>query len=654
MQAPAPWDRGFPAFEAIPLRAARAGLGGSARAAMSPSLPLAVSCRRRAEYDSSCGLLDGMSTSPGGSRFVLPARPRASASLAGDKLPQPAAEGAVRPPAGTCGPKGASPLPFEAAPTSASASKHCGAGPAMDGAPKGCLGGWGAAVASKQSRSDSDSVRAGASPSEPVHPTRPASETSPGSQAVSPPLSPAESTGDARSKGKARVLCADCGRSFGRQADLNRHVRHVHQRRRNFRCPFCSHEFAERGHFTSHVAAVHRRQHAADSSAASKQALSRLAEACRIAGNGDWASSVDSVARSLAPICRSGSTQSLVDMLVRTSRHSFAGSPSSRSAGARDDVGKLETASGCAQWPATPSAGGRPRGGSSGGDTATISPPGAAQVFSQAYQHDQLADRQELPSAMHNVRPSSSVHHLRASVSQAAGIDSRYDSTRQPSHPAHPQWHPVGYGGPDAAVFHHAAQWHPAMGASPYHHMLPFPGQASVVVMTPSGPMLMPRSVFEQTGAPHVRDPAYGHPPLGAGAGAPSVVAPMALSQAQHQDFLAHQTAQQMLARGPSTPGTLPRPDGHWGAQAFPLCAPVSSGTCPTSAPCAAPLPSRQEPPRQAHRGVMDTSMGALAAVATSEHLTSSTPPVPLSAGAGAMPAAATGFIGHVVVPRIR
>lgn len=650
MHGPGCWGHSVPTRDVLLYSAFGAGLRGSAsaRAEASPSLPVAVSCRRRADFDNVLGLPDAMTTSPARSRFVLPACPRAGAAQAGDTLPM-GAVGKQRVCAGSGGAKGASPLAFDSAAMTALASEHCGTDSEASSASRGCLSDWGAAVASGQALPGGVNVRAGHSPPEGLHAARPASATSPDSGPASPPLSPAESPGGSRSKGKSRVLCADCGRSFGRQADLNRHVRHVHQRRRNFRCPFCSHEFAERGHFTSHVAAVHRRQHEADSSSSSKQALSRLAEACRIAGSGDWVCSVDSIARALAPICRSRCSQSLTDMLVRTTRHSFAG-PAPRASGAREGPAQLQSGAKGAQWPTSPSNHGRPRGGSSGSDMAANSPPDSARVPPQAHAQDHLVNRLELPSTTRHVRPGTG--HPRLAITPSAGHDPRFNPPGQAPHIAASHWQTVGYGGPEPHAFHPAAQWHPAMGPSPFHQMMPFHGQASIVVMTPSGPMLVPRSVVEQA-------PPQGYGPQGPGGSlcAPVVPSHLALAQAHRPDYMLHHASHHMVARGASAPGTLQESDAHGNMQSFGRTVPVSCEPCPPAAPRAASPPQRQEPLHAAHSRPAETSMGALAAAAASEHLTASTPPVTPSAAAGAMPDVATALAsqpGQVVVPRIR
>jgi len=122
----------------------------------------------------------------------------------------------------------------------------------------------------------------------------------------------------------SRVACSDCGKSFGRQADLNRHVRHVHMRRRNFRCPFCAHEFAERGHFTSHVASVHKRLHHVGRMNHDRTLLARVAESCRISPKGAWNRPSSDIAKSLASILPDMNMAKVREMVHRASREPFA------------------------------------------------------------------------------------------------------------------------------------------------------------------------------------------------------------------------------------------------------------------------------------------------------------------------------------------
>jgi hypothetical protein len=142
----------------------------------------------------------------------------------------------------------------------------------------------------------------------------------------------AQWSSDRQSAGRERAVCEMCGKSFGRRADMNRHVRHVHQGRRNFRCPLCFHEFSERGHFVNHVGAVHDARRSPDRrmsiigaivGEASRDKLASLAEVCRIADDSSWLHSVGEVAEELSQLIRGVPPEELAASLQAHSRWAF-------------------------------------------------------------------------------------------------------------------------------------------------------------------------------------------------------------------------------------------------------------------------------------------------------------------------------------------
>ena len=58
--------------------------------------------------------------------------------------------------------------------------------------------------------------------------------------------------------------CQHCNNSFGDASNLTKHVRTVHEKRRDHACPHCAAAFGEAGSLTKHVRTVHekRRDHA--------------------------------------------------------------------------------------------------------------------------------------------------------------------------------------------------------------------------------------------------------------------------------------------------------------------------------------------------------------------------------------------------------
>ena len=64
--------------------------------------------------------------------------------------------------------------------------------------------------------------------------------------------------------------CPQCAAAFGTAGSLTRHVRVVHEKRKDHACPQCAAAFGTAGHLTKHVLTVHekRKDHACPQCAA--------------------------------------------------------------------------------------------------------------------------------------------------------------------------------------------------------------------------------------------------------------------------------------------------------------------------------------------------------------------------------------------------
>ena len=54
--------------------------------------------------------------------------------------------------------------------------------------------------------------------------------------------------------------CPHCAAAFGEAGHLKTHVRAVHEKRRDHACPHCAAAFSEAGHLKTHVRAVHEKR----------------------------------------------------------------------------------------------------------------------------------------------------------------------------------------------------------------------------------------------------------------------------------------------------------------------------------------------------------------------------------------------------------
>ena len=72
--------------------------------------------------------------------------------------------------------------------------------------------------------------------------------------------------------------CPQCAAAFGKPSDLARHVRTVHEKRKDHACPQCAAAFGEAGSLTAHVRTVHekRKGHACPQCAAAFGTASHL------------------------------------------------------------------------------------------------------------------------------------------------------------------------------------------------------------------------------------------------------------------------------------------------------------------------------------------------------------------------------------------
>ena len=55
-----------------------------------------------------------------------------------------------------------------------------------------------------------------------------------------------------------RHACPQCDAAFGKASDLSRHVRVVHEQRKDHACPQCDAAFGEASNLNKHVRAVHK------------------------------------------------------------------------------------------------------------------------------------------------------------------------------------------------------------------------------------------------------------------------------------------------------------------------------------------------------------------------------------------------------------
>ena len=54
--------------------------------------------------------------------------------------------------------------------------------------------------------------------------------------------------------------CPHCAAAFGKPSDLTRHVRSVHEKRRDNVCPHCAAAFGQASDLTKHVRTVHEKR----------------------------------------------------------------------------------------------------------------------------------------------------------------------------------------------------------------------------------------------------------------------------------------------------------------------------------------------------------------------------------------------------------
>ena len=54
--------------------------------------------------------------------------------------------------------------------------------------------------------------------------------------------------------------CPHCAATFGQKGDLNKHVRTVHEKRRDHACPHCAATFGHAGNLKAHVRTVHEKR----------------------------------------------------------------------------------------------------------------------------------------------------------------------------------------------------------------------------------------------------------------------------------------------------------------------------------------------------------------------------------------------------------
>ena len=69
---------------------------------------------------------------------------------------------------------------------------------------------------------------------------------------------------DALPEGTAKMVktreCAVCSKIFGRKAELDRHIRTVHEKRADFKCEVCLRCFTEKGSLKTHILTVHEKR----------------------------------------------------------------------------------------------------------------------------------------------------------------------------------------------------------------------------------------------------------------------------------------------------------------------------------------------------------------------------------------------------------
>ena len=53
-------------------------------------------------------------------------------------------------------------------------------------------------------------------------------------------------------------MCLYCTDAFGNKSNLTRHVRTVHEKRRDHVCPHCQQAFSRAGHLRQHIQNVHQ------------------------------------------------------------------------------------------------------------------------------------------------------------------------------------------------------------------------------------------------------------------------------------------------------------------------------------------------------------------------------------------------------------
>jgi uncharacterized Zn-finger protein len=59
---------------------------------------------------------------------------------------------------------------------------------------------------------------------------------------------------------KGKVLCGECGQCFGQNSDLKKHIRTIHEQRKDFKCPTCQLTFGQSSTLARHIRAVHEQR----------------------------------------------------------------------------------------------------------------------------------------------------------------------------------------------------------------------------------------------------------------------------------------------------------------------------------------------------------------------------------------------------------
>jgi uncharacterized C2H2 Zn-finger protein len=59
---------------------------------------------------------------------------------------------------------------------------------------------------------------------------------------------------------KGKVLCGECGQCFGQNSDLKKHIRTIHEQRKDFQCPTCHMTFGHSSTLARHIRTVHEQR----------------------------------------------------------------------------------------------------------------------------------------------------------------------------------------------------------------------------------------------------------------------------------------------------------------------------------------------------------------------------------------------------------